>query len=291
MDEIDQLLAEFISEAGDLLASAEEHLLRLEKGDAASVQAVFRAVHTIKGNSSFVGLDDINRLAHQLEALLDDLRRGQRTVTTGLMSCLLAGLDRLRTGIIGHPAPVIVDDLIARIVEMRGGLSASRPAVLTASEPPDEPVPPPPASAGGGIADGTTGTAPVAGTAPMTPCSFARYLVQHGLIDPKAVLSALATQHSNAPNPVHVMQRQGIINDEQALTVIATANASNCHPIEVARHAGFINAGQGQSVLETIATERPPLTKLLVGQGCCSAEQANAWLQSYLADAQSALAS
>ncbi len=60
------------------------------------VGEIFRAVHTIKGTTGFLGFDRLEKLAHAGEHLLGSLREGKLAVTSELISGLLSLLDRLR---------------------------------------------------------------------------------------------------------------------------------------------------------------------------------------------------
>src|ERR1017187_2633134 len=96
--EVEGLTKEFIAESQEGLERMELCLTELEKrpGDAELVAEIFRAVHTIKGTTGFLGLDRLQALAHTGESLLGALREGEIEVTPALISGLLALLDRLR---------------------------------------------------------------------------------------------------------------------------------------------------------------------------------------------------
>ncbi|SHN45358.1 chemotaxis protein CheA [Cryptosporangium aurantiacum] len=81
----------FVTEARDLVQDVEEGFLRLEGSSAGSetVNALFRAVHTLKGSSGMFGLGHIVEFTHVLETLLDLVRRGELAVTPELVSALL----------------------------------------------------------------------------------------------------------------------------------------------------------------------------------------------------------
>ena len=72
------LLREFLVESRDLLGSAEQALLALEAdpGNGEAVNVVFRAFHTIKGTSAFLGIDQAAELCHHAEGLLSRVRDG-----------------------------------------------------------------------------------------------------------------------------------------------------------------------------------------------------------------------
>jgi len=73
-----EMVKEFIIECNDLLDTAEVALLDLESnpGDSELINTVFRAFHTIKGTSAFMGLDPISEFTHLAETLLSNVRDG-----------------------------------------------------------------------------------------------------------------------------------------------------------------------------------------------------------------------
>ncbi len=92
------LVEGFIEESMELLSGIEERILEMEADFSVEcVNDIFRAIHTIKGTSSFLGLSPIKNLSHELEFLLDDLRKGKRELTPDIVNVLLEGTDFLRT--------------------------------------------------------------------------------------------------------------------------------------------------------------------------------------------------
>ncbi|TFD80195.1 hybrid sensor histidine kinase/response regulator [Cryobacterium sp. Sr8] len=87
----------FAQEAEVRLAHLDQLLLQLEKtgGDESLIRSVFRELHTIKGSSAVAGLDEVSRVAHELEELVDEVRTGRQLVTPEIIDTLLAGADRL----------------------------------------------------------------------------------------------------------------------------------------------------------------------------------------------------
>src|SRR5271163_1667787 len=96
-----QLIQEFVAEAIEHLASVEQHLLALEDRSAPTdperIHDVFRAVHSVKGVSAFLGLDTINLLAHHMENALNQLRHSASAPATSVVEVLLRSSDKLRT--------------------------------------------------------------------------------------------------------------------------------------------------------------------------------------------------
>jgi len=97
------LLGEFAVECLDHISAAEAALLDLENNptDAEPVNIIFRAFHTIKGTSGFLGLDRVQRVAHLAENLLDRARDGEIRVVGGYADLALNSCDALRTMIEG----------------------------------------------------------------------------------------------------------------------------------------------------------------------------------------------
>ena len=93
------LIGEFVAEANDLIARAEEALLELEvdpeKMDA--VGTVFRAFHTIKGTSAFLELSLLSEMGHHAESLLSRVRDKEIRYQGGYADLALRSLDMLKT--------------------------------------------------------------------------------------------------------------------------------------------------------------------------------------------------
>ena len=83
MDDMDDMLKDFVVEALELATTVEEHLLSLERNptDLNTLNAVFRAFHTIKGGAGFMNLPAMVSACHLTENLFDALRTGKATVT------------------------------------------------------------------------------------------------------------------------------------------------------------------------------------------------------------------
>ena len=95
---LDAALQTFIVESRELLDSMEEALLRIEQtpDDADTINAIFRAAHTIKGSAGLFGLDDIVAFTHVAESVLDKVRSGELGVDANMAAALLASGDHIR---------------------------------------------------------------------------------------------------------------------------------------------------------------------------------------------------
>jgi two-component system chemotaxis sensor kinase CheA len=92
------MLAEFLSEAREHLATSEAALLILEEcpGDAEQLNAIFRGFHTIKGVAGFLNLQQISKLAHAAETLLDLGRKGTLGIAGPVFEAVLQAADLAR---------------------------------------------------------------------------------------------------------------------------------------------------------------------------------------------------
>ena len=95
MDEIAQLRQTYFQECDEVLSEFEGHLMALDegRGNAETLRAAFRAIHSIKGGASAFGYRRLVNFAHALETLLDKLRNGSATLTADTISLLLRAAD------------------------------------------------------------------------------------------------------------------------------------------------------------------------------------------------------
>ncbi len=91
----DEILQDFLIEAGEILELLSEQLVDLERkpDDQALLNAIFRGFHTVKGGAGFLQLDAMVECCHVTENLFDILRTGKRAVTPELMDVVLQALD------------------------------------------------------------------------------------------------------------------------------------------------------------------------------------------------------
>ncbi|MCH2206750.1 MAG: chemotaxis protein CheA [Lentisphaerales bacterium] len=97
-DSVDpNILLEFIDESIDSIEDLPQLFIKMEKDphDAEVVNAIFRPVHSIKGNSAFFGLLKLKKLTHELESTLDKCRKGELTANKAIIDILLKGMDEV----------------------------------------------------------------------------------------------------------------------------------------------------------------------------------------------------
>jgi two-component system chemotaxis sensor kinase CheA len=137
IDADDEILQDFLIEAGEILERLNEELVELEQrpDDVDMLNAVFRGFHTIKGGASFLGLEGLVEVCHRAEDVFNVLRNGERGVDTALMDSVLQVLDivnamfaEVRQGEMPTPAdPALLETLEQLAVP--GGGAAAEPVV------------------------------------------------------------------------------------------------------------------------------------------------------------------
>ena len=153
--EDEEILQDFLVEAGEILELLSEQLVDLEQrpDDKDLLNAIFRGFHTVKGGAGFLQLNAMVDCCHVTENLFDILRNGQRAVTAELMDVVLRALDTVNeqfTEIQNGQEPSAADpQLIAQLEKLVSGedLSASAEPAAAAAEPTQSPAPD--ASSGG----------------------------------------------------------------------------------------------------------------------------------------------
>ena len=110
----------FIDESTEGLDIMETGLLNFDLGmaDPETMNAIFRAAHSIKGGGATFGFTEVSEFAHHVETLLDEMRQGQRAVTRDGVDLLLESVDCLRD-MIGSLSSGDVDTTVAAHLETR----------------------------------------------------------------------------------------------------------------------------------------------------------------------------
>lgn len=97
MDPFEEIKATFFQECDEQLADLESGLLAMQEGagDSETINAVFRAVHSMKGGAGAFGFESLVRFAHVFETLMDELRSGRKEVDEDTVKTLLRAADVL----------------------------------------------------------------------------------------------------------------------------------------------------------------------------------------------------
>jgi two-component system chemotaxis sensor kinase CheA len=131
----------FLAESREHLSAINHLLLELERSPTAPepLSAIFRAVHTVKGMSATMGYEAVATLTHELETVLDGVRRGERKITPTVMDALFEAADVLETAVEqavrGQDAATDAAPVIERLRAM-GRMSGEFPAVTAAPSAP-----------------------------------------------------------------------------------------------------------------------------------------------------------
>lgn len=149
LDVDNEILEDFLVEAGEILEQLSEQLVDLEKSpqDSDLLNAIFRGFHTVKGGAGFLQLEAMVDCCHNAENLFDLLRNGELHVTSELMDVVLQSLDALnvmfdcvRAGEEPEPAD---PQLLQQLAAYARGEVAPAAASAPVSAPEPTPVAPP----------------------------------------------------------------------------------------------------------------------------------------------------
>ncbi|HEQ0200041.1 MULTISPECIES: chemotaxis protein CheA [Pseudomonas] len=155
-DADEEILQDFLVEAGEILEQLSEQLVELESrpDDMDLLNAIFRGFHTVKGGAGFLQLNALVECCHIAENVFDILRKGERRVSSELMDVVLQALDTVNAMFDqvreqSEPTPATPELLaaLARLAEPEGAAPAEPVQASPAAVPPAEPAPPPEAPA------------------------------------------------------------------------------------------------------------------------------------------------
>lgn len=95
----EEILQDFLIEAGEILELLQEQLVALENNpdDTNLLNAIFRGFHTVKGGAGFLSLTPMVDVCHEAENTFDLLRTGKRSVNAELMDIILQAVDAINT--------------------------------------------------------------------------------------------------------------------------------------------------------------------------------------------------
>jgi len=144
-----EIIDDFLVEADELINSLDNNFVKLESspGDLDLLNEIFRAAHTIKGTSSFLGFEQVTTLSHRMEDILNKLRKSEMVVTPEVMDLLLESLDLLKVLLdnvrSGSGEQVNLDAILARlsaVLTSQDGQSSSGGAAGDKDAPEPEPA-------------------------------------------------------------------------------------------------------------------------------------------------------
>lgn len=136
----DEILQDFLVEAGEILEQLSEQLVELEQSpqDYDLLNAIFRGFHTVKGGAGFLAINALVEICHSAEDVFNVLRQGDRQVTPDLMDVILQVLDvvngmfaQVRSGETPNAAPT---ELLARVKSYACAATAAAEPEVAVSE-------------------------------------------------------------------------------------------------------------------------------------------------------------
>jgi two-component system chemotaxis sensor kinase CheA len=179
----------FFEEAGENLDQMEQMLLALDlaQADDEELNAIFRCAHSIKGGAATFGFADVAELTHQMESLLDKLRRHELQPSAPMVDVLLESSDALRLLLARHQGRQVdtpaTADLVQRISQLANG-TAPAPA---------------PAAASAATAAVAQAAAPVAAPRPALPTGTRQLELHIGPLDNPAQADGIAELFRDIP--------------------------------------------------------------------------------------------
>ena len=142
--DLSQFYQVFFEEAGENLQRMEQQLLEvdIESVDDETLNSIFRCAHSVKGGAATFGFADAAELTHQMETLLDKLRRHELSPTAPMVDVLLQAGDALKAQLARHQngGEGEAVDTVALLATIRalssGGAPAPTPTLSAAAAPP-----------------------------------------------------------------------------------------------------------------------------------------------------------
>jgi len=165
--DLSQFYQVFFEEAGENLETMEQKLLNLDiaNADDEELNAIFRCAHSVKGGAATFGFSDVAELTHQMETLLDKLRRHELAPTPAMVDVLLASGDALKAQLGRHQgngqAPVDTSDLLCSMRSLAQGQEGQPPSPASNSAGTAAAL-----ASSSGISSPTQAAAPAAATRP-----------------------------------------------------------------------------------------------------------------------------
>ncbi|EAH7031325.1 response regulator [Campylobacter lari] len=99
MEDIQEILEDFLVEAFELVEQIDHDLVELEANpeDLELLNRIFRVAHTVKGSSSFLNFDVLTKLTHHMEDVLNKARHNELKITPEVMDVVLESIDMMKT--------------------------------------------------------------------------------------------------------------------------------------------------------------------------------------------------
>ncbi|MCV3450931.1 response regulator [Campylobacter lari] len=148
MEDIQEILEDFLVEAFELVEQIDHDLVELEANpeDLELLNRIFRVAHTVKGSSSFLNFDVLTKLTHHMEDVLNKARHNELKITPEVMDVVLESIDMMKTLLNsirdnGNDTAIGLDiaPICARLTAISEGESLESVAPAKTEEPKEEP--------------------------------------------------------------------------------------------------------------------------------------------------------
>ena len=145
MDDMKEIMEDFLVEAFELIEQIDHDLVELESNpeDLELLNRIFRVAHTVKGSSSFLNFDVLTKLTHHMEDVLNKARRDELKITPDIMDVVLESVDMMKGLLHGirdngndTDVGINIEDICQRLTAIsEGGAPAPTPAAAPEPEP------------------------------------------------------------------------------------------------------------------------------------------------------------
>ena len=154
MDDMKEIMEDFLIEAFELIEQIDHDLVELEANpeDLELLNRIFRVAHTVKGSSSFLNFDVLTELTHHMEDVLNKARKDELKITPDVMDVVLESVDMMK-GLLHSirdngndtAAGIDIKNICANLTQISEGETPTAAPAAPAPEPVNEPEPAAPA--------------------------------------------------------------------------------------------------------------------------------------------------
>ncbi|WP_395003372.1 chemotaxis protein CheW [uncultured Helicobacter sp.] len=143
MDDIQEIMEDFLIEAFEMVEQLDQDLVELESNpeDLDLLNRIFRVAHTIKGSSSFLNFDILTSLTHHMEDVLNKARRAELKITPDVMDVVLQSVDlmkallsAIRDNGTDANSGIDITDIVKRLQEVSGDSGEEKAPAQEASQ-------------------------------------------------------------------------------------------------------------------------------------------------------------
>ena len=157
MDDMQELLEDFLVESFELIEQIDHDLVELESNpdDLELLNRIFRVAHTVKGSSSFLNFDTLTELTHHMEDVLNKARHGELKITADVMDVVLKSVDMMKGLLVSirdngndSSSGIDISQICLQLTAISEGQSSASatPATVPAAAPEPAPAPEPAAA-------------------------------------------------------------------------------------------------------------------------------------------------